>query len=170
MKYNDLKFCAYYQYITREMEEDFKIARVSPNATLPVRANPLDAGLDISSCETALVPARGKAIVDTGIAIQFPTDCYARVAPRSGLAAKHSLDVGAGVIDTSYSGVIKVILFNHSDKDFQVNPGDRIAQIIFEKIYTPMTLQEITYEQLCEIASTKSNRRSGGFGSSGFSS
>lgn len=152
------------------MDEDFKIARVSPNSILPVRANAFDAGLDISACEETVVPARGKAIVDTGLAIQFPTDCYARIAPRSGLAAKHSIDVGAGVIDTSYSGVIKVILFNHSDVDFIVKAGDRIAQVIFEKIYTPSNMEEISYEALCKIALTKSNRSSGGFGSSGVNS
>jgi dUTP pyrophosphatase len=152
------------------MAEEFNIARVSPNAILPVRANAYDAGLDISACEEVVVPARGKAIVDTGLAIQFPNDCYARIAPRSGLAAKHSIDVGAGVIDTSYSGVIKVILFNHSDVDFIVKLGDRIAQVIFEKIYTPSKMEEISYEDLCKIALTKSNRSSGGFGSSGVNS
>jgi dUTP pyrophosphatase len=152
------------------MAEEFKIARVSSNAILPVRANAFDAGLDISACEETVVPARGKAIVDTGLAIQFPTDCYARIAPRSGLAAKHSIDVGAGVIDTSYSGVIKVILFNHSDVNFIVKAGDRIAQVIFEKIYTPSKMEEISYEALCKIALTKSNRSSGGFGSSGVNS
>jgi dUTP pyrophosphatase len=149
---------------------EFIVSRVSPNAILPVRANPYDAGYDIAACEDAVIPARGKTIVNTGLAIQFPIDCYARIAPRSGLAAKNSIDVGAGVIDTSYSGLIKVILFNHSDTDFQVKIGDRIAQIIYEKIYTPFKLIEIEYEQLCIIANGKSDRGSGGFGSSGLSS
>ena len=127
---------------------NFAIAKVVEHATIPVRANPFDAGLDLSSCEEITVPARGKAIVDTGIAIQFPNDCYARIAPRSGLAAKNGLDVGAGVIDYGYTNRIKVILFNHTDVDYEVKSGDRIAQLIFEKIYIPTTITEVPYDNI----------------------
>ena len=64
--------------------------------------------------------------------------CYRRVAPRSGLALKKSIDIGAGVIDSDYRGEVGVILFNFGSEDFIVNMGDRIAQLIFEKIKTPM--------------------------------
>ena len=63
--------------------------------------------------------------------------CYGRVAPRSGLALKKFIDVGAGVIDTDYRGEVGVILFNFGSEDFVINMGDRIAQLIFEKIKTP---------------------------------
>lgn len=82
-----------------------------------------------------------------------------RVAPRSGLAAKHSIDVGAGVIDADYRGEVKVILFNLSDTDFAVKEGDRIAQLIIERIYTP---DVVVVEKLEE-----SVRGAGGFGSTG---
>jgi deoxyuridine 5'-triphosphate nucleotidohydrolase len=57
-----------------------------------------------------------------------------RVAPRSGLAAKHSIDVGAGVIDADYRGELKVLLFNLSDVDFTVGAGERVAQLVLERV------------------------------------
>ena len=73
------------------------------------------------------VPARGKSLVGTGLAFGIPEGNYGRIAPRSGLAAKNSIDVGAGVIDSDYRGEVKVLLFNFSDEDFSFNEGDRIA-------------------------------------------
>ena len=81
------------------------------------------------------------------------------VAPRSGLAWKHSIDVGAGVIDADYRGSVGVILFNHSDVDFEVKLGDRIAQLIIEKIITP---------EVMEVEDLDCTERGvGGFGSTG---
>lgn len=82
-----------------------------------------------------------------------------RVAPRSGLAAKHSIDTGAGVIDADYRGEVKVILFNFSDTDFAIKEGDRIAQLVIERIYTP---DVVVVEKL-----ETSVRGAGGFGSTG---
>jgi dUTP pyrophosphatase len=82
-----------------------------------------------------------------------------RVAPRSGLAAKHSIDTGAGVIDADYRGEVKVILFNFSDTDFAIKEGDRIAQLVIERIYTP---EVVVVEKL-----EASVRGAGGFGSTG---
>lgn len=65
-----------------------------------------------------MIPARGKALVETGIAVAVPEGTYGRVAPRSGLASKHFIDVGAGVIDADYRGEVKVLLFNFSEVDF----------------------------------------------------
>ena len=81
------------------------------------------------------------------------------VAPRSGLTWKHSIDVGAGVIDADYRGPVGVILFNHSDVDFEVKVGDRVAQMIIEKILTP---------EVAEVDDLDSTvRGAGGFGSTG---
>ena len=63
----------------------------------------------------------------------MPPGCYGRVAPRSGLAIKKFIDVGAGVIDSDYRGELGVVLFNFSSEDFCINMGDRIAQLVFEK-------------------------------------
>jgi hypothetical protein len=70
------------------------------------------------SSEDTVVPARGRKLVKTGIAIHTPPGTYGRVAPRSGLAVNHFIDVGAGVIDEDYRGEVRVLLFNHEDKDF----------------------------------------------------
>ncbi|KAK2980663.1 hypothetical protein RJ640_011471 [Escallonia rubra] len=80
-------------------------------------------------------------------------------APRLGLASKHGIDVGAGVIDADYRGPVGVILFNHSDADFEVKVGDRIAQLIIQKIVTP----EVT--EVDDLDSTV--RGINGFGSTG---
>jgi dUTP pyrophosphatase len=111
------------------------------------------------SAKETVIPAKGKAMVDTGIAIAVPEGTYGRVAPRSGLASKHFIDTGAGVIDADYRGEVKVLLFNHSEVDFPVKEGDRIAQLVLERIYTP----EVTVVEELE----ESVRGAGGFGSTG---
>ena len=73
-------------------------------------------------------------MVDTDISIAVPAGTYGRVAPRSGLASKHSIDVGAGVIDADYRGPVKVLLFNFQQSDFKIEAGDRIAQLIVERV------------------------------------
>ena len=143
------------------------MAKLHADAIIPKRANPGDAGFDLSSIGAddigrVVVPARGRALVDTGLAIEIDASCYGRIAPRSGLAVKHGICVGAGVVDSSYRGPVKVLLFNHSDTDFIVNPGDRIAQIIFEQIESLYDLTEVSHQEMCT-----SDRGSGGFGSTG---
>ena len=106
-----------------------------------------------------VVPARGKMLVKTDIQIHVPEGCYGRVAPRSGLAVKNFIDVGAGVVDEDYRGNLGVVLFNHSETDFKVEKGDRIAQLICERI---------CYPELEECPSlTETERGAGGFGSTG---
>jgi dUTP pyrophosphatase len=142
---------------------EFKFARMNLHAHEPVRAHQYDAGMDIFACESVIVPAHDKAIINTGIAISFPNDCYARIAPRSGLALKKSIDVLAGVIDHGYTGEVKVILFNHSDEPFEVTVHDRIAQLIFERIYIPNMLTCVPYNNIVDDAKRGEN----GFGSTG---
>lgn len=105
------------------------------------------------------IPAHGKQVAMTDIQIELPTGCYGRVAPRSGLAAKNFIDVGAGVIDEDYRGNVGVVLFNHADVPFEVKKGDRIAQLICEQIFYP---QIVEVQELGETA-----RGAGGFGSTG---
>ena len=89
------------------------------------------------------------------------TKCFldGRIAPRSGLASKHFIDTGAGVIDADYRGQVKVLLFNHNESDFEIKEGDRIAQLILERIYTPEVVEVQELEE--------SVRGAGGFGSTG---
>ncbi|KAJ3806925.1 dUTP pyrophosphatase [Lentinula lateritia] len=135
------------------------IKRHSEKAKIPSRGSALSAGYDLYSAEKKIVPAHGKALVDTQISIAVPLGHYGRVAPRSGLASKFMIDTGAGVIDADYRGVVFVLLFNLSDKDFEVEEGDRIAQLIIEKIHTPEILE---VQDLDETL-----RGAGGFGSTG---
>lgn len=95
----------------------------------------------------------------TDLQIAVPEGCYGRVAPRSGLAAKKFIDVGAGVIDYDYRGNVGVVLFNFGDEDFKVSKGDRIAQLICERICYPR-LEECKTLDVTE-------RGVGGFGSTG---
>ncbi|XP_047967302.1 deoxyuridine 5'-triphosphate nucleotidohydrolase [Salvia hispanica] len=143
----------------QEVVPFLRVKRLSEKAILPSRGSPLSAGYDLSSAVETKVPARGKALVPTDLSIAVPEGTYARIAPRSGLAWKHSIDVGAGVVDADYRGPVGVILFNHSDVDFEVKAGDRIAQLIIEQIVTP---------EVAEVDDLDSTARgSGGFGSTG---
>ena len=135
------------------------VKKLSESAVLPRQGSSGAAGYDLSSAHSATVPARGQALVNTDLAISIPEGTYARIAPRSGLAYKHSIDVGAGVVDYDYRGNVGVILFNLSDQDFYVNPGDRVAQLIIEKIMTP---------EVIEVDSLESTQRGpAGYGSTG---
>ena len=93
------------------------------------------AGVDLHSAYDVTVPARGNALISTNLQIQLPEGCYGRIAPRSGMALEHHIEVGGGVIDEDCRGNLYVILFNHSDVPYAVSRGDRIFQLICEKIY-----------------------------------
>ncbi|PNS20420.1 deoxyuridine 5'-triphosphate nucleotidohydrolase [Sphaceloma murrayae] len=136
-----------------------QIQLLSPTAKAPTRGSAFAAGYDLYASRPATIPSRGRVLVDTDISIAVPEGTYGRVAPRSGLAVKHGIDTGAGVIDADYRGPVKVLLFNFSETDFEVNEGDRVAQLIVEKIYTP---EIVVVEKLAE-----SVRGAGGFGSTG---
>ena len=84
------------------------VKRLSEHAKLPVRGSPLAAGYDLSAAHACVVPARGKALIKTDLAMIVPEGCYGRIAPRSGLAWKHFIDTGAGVIDADYRGNVGV--------------------------------------------------------------
>ncbi|KAL8590688.1 hypothetical protein ACOMHN_062751 [Nucella lapillus] len=136
-----------------------KFAKLSGEATTPTRGSGQAAGYDLYSAYDYKVPARGKIVAKTDIQIALPEGCYGRVAPRSGLAAKHFIDVGAGVIDQDYRGNVGVVLFNFAEADFEVKKGDRIAQLICERIYIPQ-LEEVKVLE-------DTDRGEGGFGSTG---
>ena len=135
------------------------IKKMRNSATIPKRSTEGAAGYDLSAAEEATVPAQGKSVVKTGLSMAIPEGCYGRIAPRSGLAVKRHIDIGAGVIDQDYRGEVGVVMFNHSNEDFHVKMGDRIAQLILEKITTP-NVQEVK-----ELDSTV--RGSKGYGSTG---
>ena len=103
------------------------------------------------------IPTSGKELVQTGLAISFRVGLNARIAPRLGLALKKFIDIRVRVVASDYRGDVGVVSFNHGDQDFDVRMGDRIAQIILEKIDMPI-VEEV---QALEVFV----RGSGGFGS-----
>ncbi|KAI6240574.1 Deoxyuridine 5'-triphosphate nucleotidohydrolase [Aphelenchoides fujianensis] len=132
-----LRFQRTMQQNGSSVQTELRFARIHPDAKAPVYSSAHAAGMDLHSCEDAVVPARGRAMVDVGLKVEIPTGHYGRVAPRSGLAVKHGLDTGAGVIDEDYRGPVHVLLFNTSEQDYEVKKGDRIAQLIVERISRP---------------------------------
>jgi dUTP pyrophosphatase len=135
------------------------VCKLVPHAILPERKSFGAAGYDLASAEDCVIPARGRHVVQTGISIAVPTGTYARVAPRSGLAVKNGICVGAGVIDSDYRGPVGVVLFNHGDEDFVIEKGTRIAQLVLEKIVTPDVVEVQTLDDTV--------RGAGGYGSTG---
>jgi len=141
------------------------VKKLSQYATLPVRVLSGSAGYDLSSACDVVVPALGKALCPTDLAIAVPPGTYGRIAARSGLALKNHINVGGGVIDPNYSGNVGVILYNHSETEFKVSVGDRIAQLILEKIVVDAPVQEVD-----EFPTAETERGSAGFGSTGIKS
>jgi len=135
------------------------VKRLVQDATIPTRGSSGAVGYDLYSVDEVVVSPSQRALVGTGVAVILPMNVYGRVAPRSGLAVKHGIQVGAGVVDPDYRGEIKVVLFNQGDKHFEIKKGDRIAQLVLERCETP-DVREI--ESLDET-----DRGSGGFGSTG---
>lgn len=137
-----------------------RVKRLSENAVLPIRGSGLAAGYDLASAEDIIVPARGKAIAKTDLAMAIPLGHYGRIAPRSGFSWKKHTDIGAGVIDADYRGNVGVVIFNHSNQDINVSQGDRVAQLIIEQISTPV-VEDVEGEL------DDTDRGEGGFGSTG---
>ncbi|KAI8902070.1 dUTPase-like protein [Globomyces pollinis-pini] len=146
--------------LSNQSQSQLFVKKLSEFAQLPVRGSKGAAGYDLFSAHDGVVPAKGKAIIPTDLSIALPAGTYGRVAPRSGLAVKHFLDVGAGVVDCDYRGPLGVVLFNFSDVDYQIKRGDRIAQLVVEQIATPDIVE---VQDLDDTA-----RGAGGFGSTGF--
>jgi dUTP pyrophosphatase len=96
------------------------IKRLHENAKLPIRRSDLVAGIDIMTNQDIIIPAGECSPINTGIALMAPPGTCARIAPQSGLAVKHGIDIGVGVIDEDYRGEIKVVLINNSTIPFHV--------------------------------------------------
>ena len=138
-----------------------RFQRLSPQARIPVQARPGDAGLDLQAAEGLTLAPGARALVKTGLAVEIPPGMEGQVRPRSGLALKYGVTLlnTPGTIDAGYRGEIGVILINHGREPFVVEPGMRIAQIVFAAV---APVQVIEAETLGESA-----RGSGGFGSTG---
>lgn len=138
--------------------EQLTVKLFDPQARLPTRGTPGSAGLDLYSCENIVIPSVDFRLVDTGIGIVVPPGTYGRIAPRSSLALK-GIDIGAGVVDRDYRDRVKVLMFNHSNNNVTISRGDRVAQLMLERIVDDVTIHEV--DEL------PASQRSGGFGSTG---
>ena len=144
-------------------------------AKMPTRAHPWDAGLDLYAPEDVWVPKAkayvwgydgsysgdvcvGCEVVDTGVHVQIPHGYYGEVRSRSSLLFKHGITTD-GTIDANYNGSIRVCLLNHSDRDYKVKAGDKIAQLVI----VPCLLPDLELVDSLE----ETDRGDGGFGSTG---
>lgn len=124
----------------------------------PEFAHKTDAGSDLRSPVYAVVPARGNAVIDTGVHVEIPEGYTIFLKSKSGLNVKHNL-IGEGVIDSGYTSSIRVKLYNLGDEDYEVQKGDKIIQmVILPCVYCGFT-------QVEKFAETE--RGDGGFGSTG---
>lgn len=136
-----------------------QVELVSEDATIPTRATDGSAGLDMYACQSAVIEAGKRTLVDTGVSIAIPHGYVGLIWPRSGLALKNGLDVGAGVIDSDYRNVIGVLLFNHTDDPYRVELGDRIAQILIQPAVIVQPVQVSSLDH--------TDRGQAGYGSTG---
>ena len=139
-----------------------KVERVDKDLELPAYEHiGEDVGMDLKSRESTVLESGEYKIVKTGIKIAIPEGYAGYVNPRSGLAYKKGITVlnSDGVIDPGYRGEVGVILINHSDEDFQIERGDRIAQLIVEKY------EVVEWEEVDDLDETV--RGAGGFGHTG---
>jgi len=143
-----------------------KIHLHSRHATLPTKSTPLAAGFDLYSANELpikLLPL-STIVIQTDLSVELPAGTYGRIAERSGLAAKSSIGVGAGVIDRDYRGKIGVVLRNFDkNAEFLIQPRMRVAQLIFERC-----LEDVVWEETEDVNELEASKRGTlGFGSSG---
>lgn len=138
------------------------VRRLHPEAVLPARAHPGDAGLDLVAVEEHRLDPGERAAVATGLAVAIPHGWAGLVLPRSGLARRHGVTLtnSPGLIDAGYRGELTVLMINLGRERHTVRPGDRIAQLVL----TPVSLAAaVEVEQL----PPSDGRGEGGFGSTG---
>ena len=142
-----------------------KIYNKSANP-LPVYASKNAAGMDLRADlkEPVVLQPLERRLIPTGLFIELPADCEAQVRPRSGLALKHGITVlnSPGTIDADYRGEVGVILVNLSQEPFEIQPGERIAQLVVAKFQQEEITEVASLEELSDT-----ERGAGGFGHSG---
>jgi dUTP pyrophosphatase len=141
---------------------NIKITKLYEPSFIPTFAYPTDTGADLYAAEAVKILPGDWAAIGTGLSMEFPDGFGAEVRSRSGLSLKHGVSVlnSPGTIDNSYRGDVKVILINHGKETYQVKVGDRIAQMVIEKVNTFRF-------QKCSEVMNDTDRAANGFGSSG---
>ncbi|MEQ8279984.1 MAG: dUTP diphosphatase [Deltaproteobacteria bacterium] len=145
----------------RETSLKVRVLPGRPPLPLPAYATEGAAGLDLSASEGAILEPGARHLVSTGLAIELEPGFEAQVRPRSGLANKHGVTVlnAPGTIDCDYRGELKVLLVNHGDAAFTIEPGDRIAQLVVAPV------SRAVVELVTTLGDTE--RGVGGFGHTG---
>ena len=111
-----------------------KYKLLAPNAHVPTQSHDSDAGWDLYSIHTLVIPEHYRKTISTGISLEIPKSFVGLIWPRSGMSVKQGIDVLAGVVDSGYRGEIKVCLLNTSPLPVEIEAGDRIAQILFQEV------------------------------------
>jgi dUTP pyrophosphatase len=137
------------------------VLRVDAALPLPAYARPDDAGLDLCAAEPVTLAPGARALVPTGIALAIPPGFAGFVLPRSGLALRHGVTVlnTPGLVDAGYRGEIKVLLVNHGDAPVSLSRGERVAQLVVQRV------ERVALAPVAELP--ESPRGAGGFGSTG---
>ena len=133
--------------------------KVEGTGELPEYGSAGAAGADLRAREAVVLPPGGRAAVATGLHVEIPTGHVGLIWPRSGLAVRHGIDTLAGVIDSDYRGEVRVVLVNHGETEFRIEPGDRIGQLLVQKV------ERAAFSRTGALAAT--SRGEGGFGSTG---
>ena len=140
------------------MRETVRV-QLSGGGVLPRYGSPGAAGADLFAAESVTVGPGERAAVRTGLEIELPPGTVGLVWPRSGLAVRHGVDTLAGVIDSDYRGEVKVVLINHGREPFHVAPGDRVAQLLVQRV------EQVDFTAEADLTAT--TRGAAGFGSTG---
>jgi dUTP pyrophosphatase len=137
------------------------VLRVDAALPLPAYARPDDAGLDLYAAEPVTLAPGARALVPTGIALAIPPGFAGFVLPRSGLALRHGVTLlnTPGLVDAGYRGEVKVLLVNHGDAPVSLSRGDRVAQLVVQRV------ERVALAPVAELP--ESARGAGGFGSTG---
>ncbi len=135
------------------------IQKLNSSATLPSYAHEGNAGMDLFAVEATIVPAGARVLVGTGVAMEIPFGYVGLIWDKSGLSNKHGLKTLGGVVDAGYRGEVKVGVVNLGMSDYKIEAGDKIAQMLIQKVEHP-ELVEVT-----ELSGTA--RGGGGVGSTG---
>jgi dUTP pyrophosphatase len=133
--------------------------KVAGAGTLPRYGSGGAAGADLHASEALVLAPGGRAAVPTAIHLELPPGHVGLVWPRSGLALRHGIDTLAGVIDSDYRGEVRVVLVNHGREPFRIEPGDRVAQLLVQRV------ERVVFVADGDLGAT--GRGAGGFGSTG---
>jgi dUTP pyrophosphatase len=135
------------------------VVKVDGAGHLPEYSTEGAAGADLRAREAVVLPPGARAAVATDLHVEIPAGHVGLVWPRSGLAVRHGIDTLAGVIDSDYRGEVRVVLVNHGEAEFRIEPGDRIGQLLVQKV------ERASFSRAPALAAT--SRGEGGFGSTG---